>query len=216
MNGFLSVNKDEVMFMLSMNQNVRKPRRRYIAGVLVMLVTAVIALTAFPEQALACKCMKFESALAAKEKANMVVQGTVLNVKREKMNGKTYNAALIEVKQSWKGTNQSNVIVYTDLSTCGFEFIKNQEYLLFTREDEGIQVLNLCSGSKLIADAQQELKDLGAGTPPVPVTSPMNTIQQQQFEQQRQFIEPIWLIGYGVVAVLLILTIRFWIKNRRK
>src|SRR5690606_36426110 len=83
------------------------------------------------------------------------------------------SADLIEVKfevdQSWKGSNQSELIVYTerDSASCGFEFSLNKEYVVYAKEEDGKLRASICSRTAPVASAKEDLTELGQGEKPV-------------------------------------------------
>lgn len=61
------------------------------------------------------------------------------------------NAASFEVKKIWKGTNSSQVIIYTSFNSCTFPFAEGGEYLVFSsyRGEEKLET-SMCSGTKKV------------------------------------------------------------------
>ncbi|MCU5375832.1 cobalamin biosynthesis protein CbiN [Bacillus cereus] len=102
-----------------------------------------------PEKSYACECMK-ASPEERLQNNDVVFEGKVLEV--QKKDGKT--KTLFEVKRIWKGTNSSQVIVYTSFSSCAFRFAEGGAYLVFSsyRGDENLET-SMCSGTKRLDEA---------------------------------------------------------------
>jgi hypothetical protein len=72
-----------------------------------------------------------------------------------------YRVEFAVVKQ-WKGAKSASIGVVTRLSgeACGFPFELNEEYLVYVvDEPKGVQT-GICTGTKNITDAEQEMKQL--------------------------------------------------------
>ncbi|HDR4421709.1 TPA: cobalamin biosynthesis protein CbiN [Bacillus cereus] len=119
--------------------------------VYVLSLVFICSLTYFilPEKSYACECMK-ASPEEKLQNNDVVFEGKVLEV--QKKDGKT--KTLFEVKRIWKGTNSSQVIVYTSFSSCAFRFAEGGEYLVFSsyRGDETLET-SMCSGTKRLDEA---------------------------------------------------------------
>jgi preprotein translocase subunit SecG len=130
---------------------------------LLLIITFIIAQ---PGKAAACSCAFPDNATDAMEQASAVIQGKVLSIREETINKEKYNVALIQVEKSWKGNVDSQVKVYTSWSSCQFDFIVDEEYLLYPYEHEGkLKVIN-CGRSAEISLAEADLITLGAGDIP--------------------------------------------------
>jgi hypothetical protein len=70
------------------------------------------------------------------------------------------------VLRVWKGTLGRSVVLRTanDGASCGYPFAVHESYLVFTRD----RSVSLCSRTKPIADATEDLAALGDGHPPEP------------------------------------------------
>ena len=77
----------------------------------------------------------------------------------------------IMVRTIWKGDVEKEVRVTTLKSSnaCGFPFRKGEEYLIYARtvgrgKDKRLSA-GLCSRTKRLSDAKEDLSELGIGTP---------------------------------------------------
>lgn len=178
----------------------RKRRGLLLFQSFTVLITLLLLQPAVPTYA--CDCAVPDSATEALERADAVFTGKVIKLKKEKME----LAALIMVSESWKGTEDSQVIVYTDSSSsCHFSFIEGEEYLLYPFEHDGkFRVIN-CGRSTVIKNAEEDLLELGAGS------KATNTVQlEDDFKNEK-----IGLIMSLVVPIILILGVVFFRKRKK-
>jgi hypothetical protein len=119
------------------------------------------------EKAYACSCpiLTFEEGF---KNADKVFSGKVMAIKKtgSRENGL---AVKLNVQKTWKNTEETQMIVYTALDSagCGFHFEEGKEYLVYTSENqEGKDVVSLCSRTALLEDADEDLAKLGAGAVP--------------------------------------------------
>lgn len=114
----------------------------------------------------ACNCYIPDNAIESLEISDAVFTGKVKKISKKTMDGKTYNAVLIEVGQIWKGIQESEVIVYTSWSSCQFDFIDEEEYLLYAYEDDGKLHVTNCGRSTTLTHATTDTQQLVEGQEP--------------------------------------------------
>lgn len=104
-----------------------------------------------PEKSYACDCTK-ASPEERLQNNDVVFEGKVLEVQEKDGKIKT----LFEVKNIWKGTSSSQIIIYTSVSSCEFPFAKGGEYLVFSshRGEEKLLETSICSGTKRLDEAE--------------------------------------------------------------
>ena len=85
-------------------------------------------------------------------KNDVVFEGQVIEVGRKEGGG---IEVLFEVKKIWKGTNSSQIIVYTNGGDCVFHFVEGGEYLIYSSQRGSEKQLhtNSCSGTKRLDEA---------------------------------------------------------------
>ena len=91
---------------------------------------------------------------------------------------------IFEVSKVWKGKLEKQQVVLTSGSSasCGYNFEKGKEYLVYAN-GQGTQLqTGLCSGTTLLANAQRDIAVLGKGKTPTPQSS--NAAQQLQRSKQ--------------------------------
>ena len=117
--------------------------------------------------ALACTCAAPATASEALQRSTVAFRGKVSEISRPFWdrvgitNTGSHHIKLTVVKQ-WKGRESKSVVVVTKLTgeACGFPFQQNEEYLVYVvSEPKDIQT-GICTGTKSIVDAAQEMKQL--------------------------------------------------------
>ncbi|URN93769.1 MAG: hypothetical protein NAG76_18345 [Candidatus Pristimantibacillus lignocellulolyticus] len=135
---------------------------KIIIGVLIFQLIAVFSSSSVS----ACSCAYPQDAIEALEKSDAVFTGKVKGIKKSTMNGNAFNAVLIDVYDSWKGVQTTQFIVYTDWSSCQFEFQQGEEYLLYSYKHEDKYIVMNCGRSTTLDSADADLKQLGQGLEP--------------------------------------------------
>lgn len=101
--------------------------------------------------------------------------GEVIDIKNENENGEfRYSddprTVLFEVEKTWKGVQQTQVIVYTALSSasCGFGFDVGEKYIVivYANEKEGELQTEICTRTSKISLAERDIDYLGEGEMP--------------------------------------------------
>lgn len=152
----------------------------------------------------ACDCMVPETAAEAMEQADAVFRGEVIGIKTKKSGIDKYDSVLLEVSETWKGLTDTQVIVMTDWSSCGFSFEVGREYLLYPfYSGDKLFVIN-CGRSGAVEFAEEDLRQLGQGEAPANVVN-----LERHFHSN-----PGWTIV--VVILLLAATVIVWFHRRRK
>lgn len=152
----------------------RSPLMMFLSITLIFMAL----LTVRPSVTYACSCVVPAEPLEALESSSAVFTGKVVDKKEPK--GTIISSAdpvkvTFEVDSSWKGIKGNKVTLSTALSSasCGFEFVEGESYIVYAyandEDDSGKLEASLCSRTKLLASASEDLKELGpsisAGTP---------------------------------------------------
>lgn len=149
---------------------------------ILMIAASLFILSA--ESAQACSCMPatpeqhFES-------ANTVFSGRVVNVITTRRNRRSpqfsfpQTRVTFEVSEVWKGRERRRLMVMTSDSSasCGFNFVEGESYLVYASQSENRLTTSLCSGTKLLSQAQDDLKMLGDEE------NPGNTVSFESLKQ---------------------------------
>ncbi len=75
----------------------------------------------------------------------------------------------LEVEASWKSVTAARAVTHTSRNGggCGYHFVEGHQYLIYAVERQGLLVTGLCSGTKKVANAGDDL-DILAGYPQLP------------------------------------------------
>jgi hypothetical protein len=100
----------------------------------------------------ACSCS--EGTVESKfEDASVIFSGTL--VSKDTEGGNTF-----KVDKLWKGKLSKGYVFSGFFGMCGTEFELDSEYLVYTYNHKGIENTGLCSGNKLISEANADMKQL--------------------------------------------------------
>jgi hypothetical protein len=119
------------------------------------------------EAAQACTCSAPATTAEALKRSAAVFRGRVSGISRPWLDrmGLTQTGSYrvqFEVLRHWKGTPVKSTVVTTRLTgeACGFPFEINKEYLVYlVTESKDIQT-GICTGTKNITEAKQEMEQL--------------------------------------------------------
>lgn len=125
------------------------------------LLVATLILLGLQRPADACSCLRPEGPTEELAKASAVFEGRVASLER----GATVRVTL-EVQRAWKGLDVPTIVVTTapNSAACGFHFAEGERYLIYASEVEGELAVSLCSRSREIAGAGEDLEALGAAS----------------------------------------------------
>lgn len=126
----------------------------------------------------ACSCAESLPVKKELQRSSAVFSGEVIEMLDDNENSSVISsddpiAVLFKVEESWKEMNQTEVAIYTARSSasCGFEFALGNEYLVYADETDGEFSVNLCSNTKLLSSATDDIQELGEGKKPTEQTS---------------------------------------------
>jgi hypothetical protein len=147
---------------------------RKVMPIFAIIFISIILIGSFPLITSACSCAELPSVEEEFERSQAVFSGKVVDV-REKRSIKGYQtkSVLFEVTNTWKGVNQSQMIITTGQGggDCGFDFKEGQEYLVYANESTmyGAKALvsTLCNRTNKLSILQGDLKILGEGQRPI-------------------------------------------------
>ena len=170
----------------------------------VILLFISFTVCAFPSTSYACKCVEPKSPTEELEESSAVFSGKVID-QLEK--GRT-QFILFEVKESWKGLNESQVIVETvnSSSSCGYEFEDGKEYMVYTNETDGHLQVSLCSRTDLLSAASEDLDGLGKGEEPS---------EQVTLDLSEEGQPPVWIM-LSLLIIAFGLAVFYGIKRVKK
>ena len=154
---------------------LRHPRRAHRplspTSILVALSAAALAVAAFgldASAAQACSCVVPPPPAEAREAAASVFEGRVQTVAADE---EGVLQVSLEVVRTWKGADAERVEVRTRSgeAACGYTLEPGHSYLIYTetREgDEGGEWVSLCSRTRPIEEADEDVAAFGEGITP--------------------------------------------------
>ena len=150
---------------------------RHKRFLLSLCLVVVLVLLQKPIPAAACSCAMMPSPTEGFSNAQSVFSGEVTDVKENSGYGKT---VLFAVKETWKGTNETEVAIMTGYREmdCGVEFVVGQEYLVYANVSDMYKEQSLsttiCSPTKELGAATKDLAVFGQGQVPIDNAIPID------------------------------------------
>ncbi|AIF45248.1 hypothetical protein X953_05965 [Virgibacillus sp. SK37] len=137
------------------------------------LIIFIFTLFQLPGISHACSCLEPGAPKEEFKHSSAVFTGKVIERIDKNENNLIQSSAdqiavVFKVDKTWKGINETEVIVYTerDSASCGFEFKLNNSYLVYaTKKDNKLHV-SLCSRTTTLTEAAQDFTELGDGKKP--------------------------------------------------
>ncbi|WP_434423493.1 hypothetical protein [Nannocystis pusilla] len=132
-----------------------------------------VAVWAVPHEVQACSCMPPPAPTAARDQAEAVFEGRVENVQTSDGTGMV--RYVLAVQRVFKGDLPASTSIVTRSSSaaCGRSFVLGENYLVYAhRTAEGDLGDTMCSRTRQMGTADEDLAALGAGTPPPAPASP--------------------------------------------
>ena len=173
-------------------------------------VIAVAALHASARLAHACSCIPPRPPLEALERADAVFAGDVVSISEPKGLFRSWFESSTDpitvefrVNAVWKGKIHETLFIQTAWSSasCGFEFVQGEQYIVYAREGWA----SLCSRTKSIDEASEDLMALGEGSAPLPASE-----REGALFTPRSVGIVLAVSGLVIVAVLFML----WMRSR--
>ncbi|MBS4195686.1 hypothetical protein [Lederbergia citri] len=189
-----------------------------------LVVMTCLFLAISPSKGFACSCLPVGTVQEGVDGSTAVFSGKVIEVVDSNKNKKVQSSAdLIEVKfevdQSWKGSNQSELIVYTerDSASCGFEFSLNKEYLVYANEVDGKLRVSLCSRTAPLAAATEDINELGKGEKPLKEFSSDNGVKKSEKPAQQENDSQVYIIFTALgIGLAVGMVVGFIMKGRKR
>ena len=161
---------------------------RKIFNVFLLSFFVISVMTIFNSSSVyACSCVEPQPVETELSRSDAVFSGRVLEVKEQtSIRGMMTKAALFEVDHIWKGGSESEIIIHTGSGggDCGFEFEVGKEYLVYANHstmygDKELLVTIICDRTKLVDEAQEDLKILGEGKEPTVIVNLKDTFNRE-------------------------------------
>jgi hypothetical protein len=160
---------------------------RVLQNALILAVGAAAGLLGGVRAAAACSCAGEPAPLDALRSADVVFEGTVLGepeAVRAKLGIDGYEGAArfrFAVARYFKGQQGPEAAIYTiDQGTaCGRFYDASTTYLVYGQlRPDGVLTDSLCSRTRTLADATEDLELLGAGEAPDPGVQPRDVLAE--------------------------------------
>ena len=134
------------------------------------MIVAVAVLLGVQVSGLACSCVPPPPPAEALEASSAVFAGIVLDVEDHSIiepTAVTFGDRVVtfRVLRYWKGVDSRIVQVTTSGSgaSCGYPFQEGRNYLVYAHGESDL-VVSLCSRTRRLKDAREDLDALGPGT----------------------------------------------------
>lgn len=136
--------------------------RAVIASALGLLAAGLAVGTAA-----ACSCIEPPPPKQAMEASSAVFSGKVVEIQQGQQQFAPKRVTF-EVDRSYKGVDAGRVVVTTasDSAMCGFGFQQGKSYLVYCHGGKEALGTNICTRTKNIEAAADDLKELGEGKKP--------------------------------------------------
>lgn len=162
-----------------------------------VILSFCLFLLSYASSVSACSCVETPGVEAALEQSDAVFHGKVLDIRENTGKYRYGRHVLFEVMKTWKGIEDSQVIIKTGLGggDCGFDFQVGQEYVVYAYEsemygDEKALVAIICSRTAEIGEAEEDLQILGEGN------FPQNEVELSlTTEEMKDHAKWVWRLG---------------------
>lgn len=175
------------------------------------LLTVGISLFTSASVANACSCIPPDPPKESLKRATAVFTGTVSDM--DTPSGPMINSAsritiTFSALQIWKGPDYKNLVLTTarNPASCGYPFQRNKEYLVYAYGKEDKLTTSICRRTRPIADAQEDLRDLGGGKSPT--VSGSNYIPKT--------FDPILTMSMISIAIILMGIVAFVVRQHKE
>jgi hypothetical protein len=169
-----------------------------ISMIFILIITYILL---FPVPSGACSCVEPPSVQDELDRSSAVFRGEVMEIKDADYTKKV----LFQVKEIWKGIEQSQVILLTaeSGSSCGFNFNVGQEYVVYAT-GEGSLSTSICDRTVSVQSlkVEEDLEALGQGVSPVEIVDLTKEMNKLPIALE----VGLW-VGGGIFVLLLLLAL---------
>jgi hypothetical protein len=168
--------------------------------VLFCMVICMFIVT-IPLTASACSCAERPSVESEFNQSKMVFSGIVKDIEENKsLSGYATKSILFEVTKTWKGIDETQVIVTTGQGggDCGYNFVEGIEYVVYANESsmyaDDVFSTGICDRTAELTSASEDLDILGEGKTP---TKQVELTKELEGTSIYQY----WWLGIPIVFV---------------
>ena len=139
--------------------------------IVVLLAVTLVTLCGWVGRADACSCVAPPPPAEARAQAASVFEGRVVSMLSDE---DRVLQVVFEVVRTWKGANAERLEVSTaaNEAACGYTFREGESYLVYTDERDGTEWTGLCSRTRPMTEAEEDVVAFGEGITPVDPTGP--------------------------------------------
>ena len=152
-----------------------------------LFVTFLLLLFISVRPAMACTCVRPPTPVIALDRADVVFAGKVTHISRARGEYGDVHKVLFRVDAYWKGERGAEIVIETatNSAACGFPFEQGEKYLVYSNISGDALSTTICTRTADLANASEDLADLGTGTEVVVTRSrcggPTNAAAMQTF-----------------------------------
>jgi len=179
--------------------------------ILIFSFISILFVSSFSLEVSACSCTQLPSVEKELERSNAVFSGKVIGVREKRsLNGNASKLVLFEVTSTWKGVEQSQIMITTGLGggDCGIDFKEGEKYLVYAQESTMYGAKSLvsiiCGRTNELSSSQNDLAILGEGK-----------IPKEKVDLTDEFAGYQSYIWGAVIGVIIIFSIVI-VKRRKK
>jgi hypothetical protein len=175
---------------------------------IILLFAFLTSLIVFkPITSYACSCMPAPPVEEEFKNVSAVFSGKVVDITEE--SGMDPIKVTFQVDRIWKGISETEVSVFTgrDSAGCGYHFEVDESYLIYATETEGKLTTGLCSLTKELSLADEDISILGEGKFPSNNSSPSKSTENGQIFQS---------ISWIFLSTIIVASIGFVLYKGRK
>lgn len=180
--------------------------------IFLLLVIIVSMLAIETESACACSCAPPGSPDEELTRATAVFTGKVVGLAKPLDGFGPISSAdpikvTFQVYTVWKGSISQTTTITTSRSgaSCGYTFEKGSEYIVYAHGPENDLAVSLCSRTRPLAVADDDLAVLGVGSAPLAGSS----VWPASFS----YVQIAILLGTGIGMILLVVAVAVMIKH---
>lgn len=131
------------------------------------LTIACLFLLLGVRSSLACSCIPPKSPSETLKEAAAVFSGKVLKIRRQKTGSGSLSQVevVMRVETVWKGVDKTTIRISTasHSDACGYSFKEGNSYLVYAYGNAEDLSTSICSRTRRLSDAQDDLRELGKG-----------------------------------------------------
>ncbi len=139
---------------------------------LVLILSLFAPFLTAEKVAYACSCIEPASPSESLEGATAVFSGKVTQVSNTRFGNQDFDSGaviVLETIEYWKGAAYKTAVIHTGLGggDCGLGLVEGEEYLIYAYGQPDRLTSNICTRTRLLANASEDVAVFGAGRAPI-------------------------------------------------